>query len=196
MQRVIHDRTCLIYFTGIKINTGTRVSCAVHIPSNCVINDSQMFAEKIHVPKRKKYAPLFEQRPCIKKTYRTVMKVRVNRVVFTSYSLSDFGDHIHTNIPFSNQRINAVKRLGIFGELPILHEFIPVQFAPSQDQFQLAEGQRSSDDITALDIDQGLVTGILGVKVRRMDSLFCRKARRLQRATGTLPRAAVSSTLR
>ena len=54
----------------------------------------------------------------------------------------------------SGQRGNVVKWLGILREFPVLHEFIPVKLTPGQNQFQLAGGEGTADDIAALDVDQ------------------------------------------
>jgi len=68
----------------------------------------------------------------------------------------------------SGQRGNVVKRLGVLREFPVLYEFIPVKLTPSQDQLQLTGGERTTDDVTAMDVDQGLVARIFRMEMGRI----------------------------
>ena len=46
-----------------------------------------------------------------------------------------------------------VEGFGIFGQLPVLHQLVPMQLAPGEDELQLAERQRTPDDAAGLDVD-------------------------------------------
>jgi hypothetical protein len=51
---------------------------------------------------------------------------------------------------------------------PVSQELIAVKFTPSQDQLELACGQSPVQNRSRLDVDQGLVLGVLGMKVSRL----------------------------
>ena len=61
-----------------------------------------------------------------------------------------------------------VEGFGILCQLPVLHQLVPMQLAPGEDELQLAERQRSADDAASLDVDQGFAAGIFRVKMRRV----------------------------
>ena len=46
-----------------------------------------------------------------------------------------------------------LRGLGIFGQFPVLHQLVPMQLAPGEDELQLAERQRSSDDTSILNVN-------------------------------------------
>ena len=58
-----------------------------------------------------------------------------------------------------------IEWLGVFGQLPVLHQLVPVELTPSEDELQLAERQRAPDDTSILNVNQGFVPCILRVKV-------------------------------
>ena len=61
-----------------------------------------------------------------------------------------------------------VEGFGVLCQLPVLHQLVPMQLAPGEDELQLAEWQRTPDDVASLDVDQGFAAGIFRVKMRRV----------------------------
>ena len=79
-QRIVHNRTGLVYLAGIKIDTSSRISRAVNIPGHRAVENCQPCAEKLHIPQREENTALFKQGTCVKKAYSAVVEVGVDSI--------------------------------------------------------------------------------------------------------------------
>lgn len=113
-QGVLHNGTGVIHLAGIQIDTGAGITIAVYISGGRIIHHHQAIAKEIMIPQRREYPVLPHQRGCIQQANHFVMKIEINRIILSGYSLHDFRKHVHRLLLF---QMKGLIRLRSFASL-------------------------------------------------------------------------------